>query len=328
MEVSILPLQRTLEVGLGENLLEALRSHQIPISYSCMAGRCGTCRCRVIAGDVQVTGGPDSYFSDMGGRSVLACQTAVIENCVIEIPEVDEVVVHPSKIIKATVVGIESLTHDIRRVRLALSRHFDFSPGQYATLQFTPEHIRPYSMALSSAGAEAEFHIRLVADGRVTSYVASELKVGDAVRLSGPLGTAYLRRKSADPVVCIAGGTGLAPILSILRGMAEAGMWNPIHVYLGVRSSQDVYGIQWLKELQERLPNMMYQVVVASADQSGRYRTGVVTDAVNADLADLSGWRAYIAGAPVMVDAASILLRSKGIESAHIYADAFYSTGV
>ena len=164
MEVSILPLQRTLDVGHGANLLEALLSHQVPISYSCMAGRCGTCRCRIIAGELQVTGNPDNHFPDRGGRSVLACQSAVIENCVIEIPEIDEIVVHPSKVMKTTVVGIENLTHDIKRVRLSLSKRFDFSPGQYAMLQFTPEHVRPYSMALTSEGTEAEFHIRLVAD--------------------------------------------------------------------------------------------------------------------------------------------------------------------
>lgn len=105
-------------------------------------------------------------------------------------------------------------------------------------------------------------------------------------------------------------------------------MWNPIQVYFGVRSPQDVYGIQWLDELQEQLPNMSYQTVVATAAESDRYRTGGVIDAVNADLTELSGWRAYVAGAPVLVEAASILLRNKGVESEHIYADAFYSTGV
>ena len=329
MEISILPLQRTLDVRSGENLLDALRNHQIPVSYSCMAGRCGTCRCRVVSGNVLVAGDADSHSPAAYGQSVLACQATVVEDCVIEIPEVDEIVAHPARIVKSTVVAIEDLTHDIKRVRLALAKPFAFSAGQYASLQFTPEHIRPYSMAVTPGGAqEIEFHIRLVPGGRVTSYVANQLAVGQSVRVSGPLGTAYLRRKYDGPIVCIAGGTGLAPILSILRGMAEAGMRNPVHVYFGVRSSADVYGVGWLDELRDALPELTVHIVVASAQADDPYRTGVVTAAVDEDWSSMSGWRAYVAGAPVMVEAASILLRQKGVEPDHIYADAFYASGV
>jgi ferredoxin-NAD(P)+ reductase (naphthalene dioxygenase ferredoxin-specific) len=328
MEVSILPLQRTLDVRSGDNLLETLRHHQIPVSYSCMAGRCGTCRCRIVSGNVLVTGSPDTNRPATDGQTVLACQATVVEDCVIEIPEVDEIVVHPSKIVKTTVVGIDDLTHDIKRVRLALSKPFAFSPGQYASLQFAPQHVRPYSMAVAAGGDEVEFHIRVVPGGRVTSYVATQLKVGDAVRLSGPLGTAYLRQKTADPIVCIAGGTGLAPILSILRGMADRGATHPVHVYFGARSLRDVYGVAWLDELKARLPNLTVHVVVTSSSEPGLYRMGVVTEAVKHDWDNLKGWRAYVAGAPAMVDASTILLRQKGVAAEHVYADAFYASGV
>lgn len=328
MEVSILPLQRTLAVRSGDNLLEALRNHQIPVSYSCMAGRCGTCRCRIVSGNVLVTGSADTNRPATDGQTVLACQATVVEDCVIEIPEVDEIVIHPSKIVKTTVVGIDDLTHDIKRVRLALSKPFAFSPGQYASLQFAPQHVRPYSMAVAAGGDEVEFHIRIVPGGRVTSYVATQLKVGDSVRLSGPLGTAYLRQKASDPIVCIAGGTGLAPILSILRGMADRGATPPVHVYFGARSPRDVYGVAWLDELKARLPNLTVHVVVTSSGEPGSYRMGVVTEAVKHDWDNLKGWRAYVAGAPAMVDASTILLRQKGIAAEHVYADAFYASGV
>jgi ferredoxin-NAD(P)+ reductase (naphthalene dioxygenase ferredoxin-specific) len=328
MEVSILPLKRVLDAPAGENLLDVLRAHDVPVSYSCMAGRCGTCRCRVVSGNVLVTGAAETNAPAARGQTVLACQTTIVEDCAIELPEVDEIVIHPAKIIKATVAGIEDLTHDIKRVRLALSKPFEFSPGQYATLQFAPQHSRPYSMAVVPNAREVEFHIRLVPGGRTTTYVATQLKVGDVVRLSGPLGTAYLRRKTTDPIVCIAGGTGLAPILSILRGMADEGMANPVHLYFGVRSPDDIYGTHWIDELRERLPSLTAHVVVASAGKSDRYRGGVVTEAVGKDWSSLKGWRAYVAGAPVMVDAASILLRQRGVAAEHIYADAFYASGI
>ena len=98
-------------------------------------------------------------------------------------------------------------------------------------------------MAGLSEDAELEFHVRAVPEGRVSTYVFNTLKVGDTVRVSGPLGTAYLRTRHDGPMLCVAGGTGLAPILAIVRGAIVAGMANPICLYFGVRSHQDLYGL-------------------------------------------------------------------------------------
>ena len=328
MKVTIVPLQRTLDARAGDNLLDVLRANEVPVSYSCMSGRCGTCRCRVASGRVLTAGNAESNAPVNNGEAVLACQTTLVEDCAIEIPEMDEIVVHPAKILKTTVLSIENLTHDIKRLRLKLPKAFEFSPGQYANLQFTPQHVRPYSMAVTQNPHELEFHIRVVPDSRVTSYIANDLKVGDSVRVSGPLGTAYLRRKTDGPIVCIAGGTGLAPILAILRGIEQAEMANDVHVYFGVRSKADVYGEPWLAELQQRVKRMRFHVVVASGKAADDYRSGVVTQAVSDDWRDMKGWSAYVAGAPVMVDAASLLLRQKGVAPERIYADAFHASGV
>jgi len=327
MEIVIEPLHRTLTVHAGANLLEALRQHEIPLSYSCMAGRCGTCRCKVVAGDVLDSGQEVQRPLTASDRYVLACQTTLIGPCTIEIPEPDEVVVHPAKIIKATVTSIEDMTHDIKRLRLRPAKPLEFSPGQYAHLQLTPEHIRPYSMAGLCTDGELEFHVRLVPGGRVTGYIANSLKVGHAVRVSGPLGTAYLRQKHTGPMLCVAGGTGLAPILSIVRGAVDAGMSNPIHLYFGVRSPRDIYGMPWLQELERAHPNLNAHVVVTAGADDAAQRAGLVTDAVEQDWASLEGWRAYLCGAPPMVEAATLLVKSKGIEPERIYADAFYSSG-
>jgi naphthalene 1,2-dioxygenase ferredoxin reductase component len=190
MKVLVQPLRKVIDVEPGGNLLEALRDAQIPISYSCMAGRCGTCRCRVLDGDVLDSGPAEQRPLDACDDCVLACQTFLTEPCTIEVPEPDEIVVHPARTIKATVVTVESLTHDIRRVVLRPTTPIEFSPGQYAQLQFAPEHIRPYTMAGLPDDATLEFHVRVVPDGRVSGYIASAVKPGDTVKLSGPLGTA------------------------------------------------------------------------------------------------------------------------------------------
>src|SRR5512138_2151587 len=301
MEVLIEPMRRVIDVAPGANLLEALRAHRIPLSYSCMAGRCGTCRCKVLDGEVLDGGNDLPRPPDGEGSFVLACQATLTQPCVIEIPEPDEIVVHPARIVKATVVAIEELTHDIRRLVLKPAKPIAFSPGQYVQLQFTPEHVRPYSMAGLADDGEFEFHVRLVPDGRVTGYIAHTLKRGDAVRVSGPLGTAYLRRRHGGPMLCVAGGTGQAPILSIVRGALAAGMRNPIHLYVGVRSPRDVYGLDGLHALQRRHKGLNIDVVVTGGGDPTTQRCGLVTDAIAHDHVDLSDWRAYLCGSPPMV---------------------------
>ena len=325
MEVLIQPLHKVIDVTPGTNLLQALRDAQVPMSYSCMAGRCGTCRCKVVDGEVLDKGGEQQRPLDVGDAYVLACQTFLTEPCTIEIPEPDEIVVHPARIIKATVQSVEPLTHDIRRVVLKPAKPIEFSPGQYAQLQFTPDHVRPYSMAGLATDGTLEFHVRIVPDGRVSGFIANQLEPGDAVKVSGPLGTAYLRRKHEGPMLCVAGGTGLAPILAILRGAIAEGMRNPIHLYFGVRSPRDVYGLDWLMALQRRHPLLEVHVVVTTGGDPREQRCGLVTEAIAQDHRDLAGWRAYLCGSPPMVEATTVLIRQKGINPAHVYADAFYT---
>ena len=327
MDVLVQPLNRVIRVEPGANLLQALQAAQVPMSYSCMAGRCGTCRCRVLDGEVMEGRGEGQGPLDGDGTQVLACQTYLTQPCTIEIPEPDEVVVHPARIVKASVTALEDLTHDIKRLLLRPAKPIEFSPGQYLQLQFTPEHARPYSMAGLCHDGLLEFHVRLVPGGRVTGYIARDLRVGDAVKVSGPLGSAYLRRRHEGPMLCVAGGTGLAPILSIVRGAVAQGLRNPIHLYFGARSPRDVYGLPWLQALQREHPALTTHVVVASGGQPGVQRLGLVTDAIAQDHADLGGWRAYLCGSPPMVEAATLIARRKGIAAGHIHADAFYTQG-
>ncbi len=327
MELVVHPTEQVLQVTPGANLLDVLLKNSVPISYSCMSGRCGTCRCKVINGKLLESGREAKITNPAEGDYVLACTSVLTENCAIEIPEADEIITHPARIIKATLSSIEDATHDIKIIRLRPAKPLSFSPGQYATLQFTPEHSRPYSMAGLCTDEEMEFHIRHVPDGRVTGYLFNQLKVGDSVRVSGPLGTAYLRAKHEGPMVYVAGGTGLAPILSILRGAAGAEMQHPIHLYFGVRSPQDIYGLDQIKALQALLPLLKVDVVVTTDYEGSGMRTGLITEAIAQDIPNFEGWRAYICGAPPMVEAVAALLKQRDIQEQHVYADAFYASG-
>ena len=328
MQLVVAPQNLRLNIQSGQNLLDVLRENAVPISYSCMSGRCGTCRCKVTQGQVQHSG-PENGRPEMDQDAyVLACQSVLTDSCTIEIPDMDEVVVHPAKIIKGTVLAIEELTHDIRRLRIKPAKPMAFSPGQYATLQFTPDHIRPYSWAGLPNDDEMEFHIRQVPGGRVTDYVFSSLKVGDAVRISGPMGTAYLRQKHTGPMLCVGGGTGIAPIVSIVRGAMAADMHNPVHVYFGVRSQEDSYDLERLRRLAQEHGNMTLHVVVATGPVHAGLRSGLVTDAIQQDLPALKNFVGYFCGAPAMVEALSSLAQSLGMPLENIHADAFYPSGI
>ncbi len=327
MDILVQPLNRIIRVAPGANLLEALRAAQVPMSYSCLSGRCGICRCRVIDGEVLDGGSEQQRPLDGMDGAILACQTYVTKPCTIEVPAPEEAVVHRARVAKATVVAIESLAVDIRRLLLKPAKPIAFSPGQYAQVMFTPLHSRPYSMAGLPGDEVLEFHIQLLPKGLVSGYVAGQLKVGDTVKVSGPLGAAYLRQRYTGPILCVAGCTGLAPILSVVRGAVAAGMQNPIHLYFGVRSPRELYGLPWLEHLRELHPSLRVHVVVASGADTATQRPGLVTQAIAQDHASLRGWHAYLRGSPPMVETTTLIALGKGIDPAHIHADAFYMQG-
>jgi len=319
MLLRVQPEGREIAVAPGDNLLDVLRREGVPISHSCLAGRCGTCRCTL--------SGLTPPRAGRGAASVLACQTTLSEDSVVTVPEVDEIVVHPARIIKATVVELDAPTHDVRIVRLKPNRKLSFSAGQYATLRFGNGLARPYSMANVADDELMEFHVRVVPGGLVSGYVAHQLEPGDAVQVSGPLGTAYLRRKHTGPMLCVAGGTGLAPILSIVGSALAAGMTNDIHLYFGVRTPGDVYGLHTLRALEALAGGRLQAHVVVAEPDAGTgaaLRGGMLPDAIRRDLSDCTDWRGYLCGSPGMVDAVGATLAGLGMRDEHIHADAFY----
>lgn len=330
MELLVFPFNRRLHVQPGANLLEQLRAHDVPVSYSCTDGRCGLCRCQVLVGDVLDCGheldNPSTQLDDT--RHVLACQTILTESCTIRILEPEEVVVHPAQAFRATVSGLEKVGREVIRLRLLPPRRFDFSPGQYATLQFAPGLVRPYSMASVNSDRELEFHVAVVDGGHVTPYIADRLRLGDIVRVSGPLGTSFLRRNKCDPMLCVAAGTGLAPVLSIVRGAAATWNATPIHVYYGAQSETELYGADLLRSVASQYANVHVSVAAGTSTRSTDIQHGLIIDRIAATQNDLSDWRGYFFGSPLVVEAATLLVKRLGMRRDRIHGDAFYPSGI
>lgn len=232
---------------------------------------------------------------------------------------------HPARELLCRIAGLTDLTHDIRELRLAIEAGgpFNFCAGQYAKIEFAPGLSRHYSMASTPAEETLVFQLRRTAYGKSGFNIAQELKLGDRLKVSGPLGSSYLRSRHAGPVLLVAGGSGLAPICSILCTLLGRGSGERVALYFGVRSERDVYHERLLADLAAVHGNFSYQIVLSEpCGESGR-RSGLVHQAVAEDVADAAGYTAYLAGPPAMVEAAGELLLGRGAARRDIHADAF-----
>ncbi len=335
LAVSIADTEQSAPAEPGDTVLSALLNHGIGFAYSCQAGNCGTCKCELVSGEILELEYSEHALSvsERARNIVLACRAQVWSDVVVRRLAAEDFVVHPSRILRCRVARISQATHDVLRLGLEVlaGGPFTFSAGQFARLEFAFARgkERDYSMAGAPDDGFLEFHIRVMPEGAVSRRVAQQLNEGDEVRVSGPLGTAYLRAQHEGPMVAIAGGTGLAPIRSIVSTAIAGGFRHPIHLYFGVRAERDIYCEEELAQWQLRHPGLKAHVVLS--EQAGELsdgrlprRRGLVTDAVAADLPDLTGFKVYAAGPPPMVDAASALATSRGVTLRDIHADAFY----
>jgi CDP-4-dehydro-6-deoxyglucose reductase/ferredoxin-NAD(P)+ reductase (naphthalene dioxygenase ferredoxin-specific) len=319
----------------GETVLEAALAQGVPYPHGCRSGNCGACKSRLIAGSVEMA--PYSEFAlteaERAEGLVLACRS-LPQGPGVEMAwlELDEAIAHPLRELGCRVSGLDAMTHDITRVRLKVDDGgpFTFSAGQYAQVGFAAIAPRDYSMANVPArggegNAEIEFHIRHVAGGASSAYAATRLRLGEAVRVQGPYGSSFLRENHTGPIVAIAGGSGLAPIKSIVETALALAMPQPIHLYFGVRAERDLYLEDHFKALAAAHPNLKFVPVLSEPDAPPRRRTGFVHHAVAADIADFDGWKAYVAGPPAMAEAAQTILEGRGMRREDIHADAFYT---
>lgn len=223
------------------------------------------------------------------------------------------------------VVGVEDATHDIRILHMAIEGGaFPFEAGQYARLRFDELPARDYSMASRPGAALLEFHIRNVGDG-ASRYVATRLSAGETVSIEGPFGDAHLRPDHPGPILAIAGGSGLAPMISVVETALAADPARPVHLYFGARDERDVYLERRLRRLEAAHPGFRFVPVLSAPGGPTSRRQGLVGDAVAADFRGFAGFKAYLAGPPAMVEAAIGILRARGLAGEDIHADPFYS---
>src|SRR6267154_820136 len=327
-KVRIAQADRTIDVPTGATILATALDAGISYPFGCQSGNCGACKSHLVKGEVMMEGYSEFALSDeeKARGLILACRAVPWEDSEVAWLEEDDLVVHPRRLLDCKVVGLDDATHDIKRIRLAIASGgpFDFSAGQFASVTFEGCPPRDYSMANVPGDPVLEFHVRQTSGGATSMHVATKLKVGDPVRVEGPFGPSYLREGHRGPIIAIAGGSGMAPITSLVERALQKALPNHISFYFGVRTERDLYLHDHFAALAKKHDNLHFIPVLSEGD-GANVRHGLVHEAVAADFDEFDGCKAYLAGPPVMVEAATKLFEQRGMRRVDIHADAFYT---
>lgn len=313
------------EVGPGETLLQAALRQGIDFPHSCRVGGCASCKCKLVSGQVKELTETGYILSDeeLDAGYILACQSVPRGEISIE---VDLSAAQARRQVRGKVVAQEKLTHDITRLVIQLEQSLPYKAGQYADLQLDnlPQHARSFSFASRpQPDAKVSFFIRKVPGGLLTGQVNDHPLVGQGVTLQGPLGDFHLRPADA-PLLLVAGGSGLAPILALLEEALASGARRPVTLLFGAREERDLYALEAISALaaQWQAP-FRFVPVLSEATLDARWQgaRGLVTERIPELLED--GAHAYLCGPPGMIDSAVALLRERGVPAAQIHADRF-----
>lgn len=328
------PGRRTVPVRAGETLLEAGLRAQVPMPFECRSGGCGVCRATVLAGEVDPGPYQPSALSAQARArgEVLLCCAFAQSDVEIELEEGAALREQALPLLPVTVSGLRLLTHDVMLVELALDdgRQITYEAGQYLNVVLDDGARRSYSFTEASTTTDRiALHIRRQPGGRFSTRVFDAMRVGDRLRIEGPLGEFVLHEPSDKPLIFVAGATGFAPVKSLLEQAFRIGVKRPLHLYWGVRTRRDFY----LTELPERWarehPNFRFVPVLSepSEDDEWNGRTGLVHQAILADFPDLAGCAIYACGSMQMIQTAKPAFMAQGLPDEFCFSDAFTPQG-
>ncbi len=324
--------RRKLSVEGGKSLFATLRDAGIFIPSICGGrGLCGRCRLKVLEGAGKFSPAELRKLSDKerAENVRLSCQVSVENDLSVVIP--DELL--GIKQYESEVTSIRDLTPDIKEVRLKLlsPAEIRFKAGQYIQLRIPPYDqikepvYRPYSIASSpSCGSEIELEIRYVPNGISTTYVHKRMKVGERISVIGPDGDFCLRDSDTD-IIFIAGGSGMAPIRSILLDMAGRKSSRVASYFFGAKAKRDLFLVEEMQELEKSLPYFKFIPALSDPQPGDEWsgETGLITEVVSRHLDKAGRVEAYLCGSPLMIDACVKVLKAKGVPEELIFHDKF-----
>ncbi|WP_236792847.1 NADH:ubiquinone reductase (Na(+)-transporting) subunit F [Amycolatopsis sp. GM8] len=333
------PVGIEIEVDEDQTILRAAAEQGVMLMHGCKEGQCASCKSFILDGDdvehdrYSTFALPD-FEKDEG--YTLLCRAHAYEDLTIELLNYDEEMIHSGLPIQEAVVEVVSndhVTHDMRHlvVRLVEPETLKFFPGQYLDFSVPgTEETRSFSMANTNAreGGRLEFVIKVYPDGLFSNFLDTRLRAGDRLEVTGPFGVFTLRDNPEARLVFVGGGAGMAPILALLRSMAERGIDRKTTFYYGARRRKDLCFEEELRALEEKLADFRYVPALSEPDsEDWDGETGLITDVLRRREADLDGADAYVCGPPPMVEAALELLPALGVADKRVFYDKFTTTG-
>ncbi|MGA9857198.1 MAG: 2Fe-2S iron-sulfur cluster binding domain-containing protein [Solirubrobacteraceae bacterium] len=332
--VRLEPVGIEFEVDEDETVLRGAFRQGLMLMHGCKEGQCAACKSFLLDGEVDLDKYSNFALNDYEKEEgwTLLCRAHAMSDLEVELINYDEEVLRSGIALKTQTMRVqanEALTHDIRRLVLSGDEALTFKPGQYVDITIPgSEDVRSFSMA-NLPGGELEFMIKVYPDGKFSSLLSSGgLKEGDEVEVTGPYGVFTLRDKSERPLLFVGGGAGMAPILALLRAMAEKGTERPAVFYYGARGPRDLFVLEELADLEQRLPNFRFVAALSDCpeDEEWEGERGLITDVVIRSEKELGEVDAYLCGPPPMVDAALAALDQGGVPESRIYYDKFTTT--
>ena len=328
--VRIEPHGRTLRVSAAQSVLEAALAAGLNLPHSCKSGHCSSCRARLVRGEIRYPAGQPPGISAQEAQSgqILLCQARALSDLTVEARLIASVTDVEIKTLPCRIARLTPLAPDVMQVwlRLPAVERLRFHAGQYLDVLLEGGRRRSFSIASPPHDSELiELHVRRVSGGGFTERLfGSELTVGSLLRIEGPVGQ-FSYREGTGPLLMVAGGTGFAPLKSMLRHVLETGIRRRIHLYWGARHTRDVYEEAQVLEWVRRHPPFAFTAVLseATAAEAAHHRAGFVHDAVLADYPDLAGFEVYAAGPPAMIEAMRTSFPRQGLPAERLYFDSF-----
>jgi toluene monooxygenase electron transfer component len=322
------------ECAPDDTILRAGLRSGFGMPYECNTGNCGTCKVELVSGVVESAwpAAPGLGERDRAKNRVLACQSHPTSDCAIKVrlrPE--NVLAYRPARFRATLAGTRDLTHDLREFRFKVDGAPGFLPGQYALFALPGvTGLRTYSMSnVDDGSGEWHFMVKRMPGGIGTATLFDKVPVGSSLDLDGPYGLAYLRTESPRDLLCVGGGSGLAPILSVVRGaIREPALADrQIHVFYGARTVRDLCGQDELSTLPGYGTRIHYQAVVSNPEPGDEWTgpTGYVHEIVKARFGDrFKDLECYFAGPPAMAEAVQRMFMDARVPFPQVHFDSFY----
>lgn len=310
---------QSVELAPGETVLEGLLRSGVEVPNSCRAGVCQSClmRSRKAAVPESAQAGLKDTLRQQGYFLACLCR-----------PQCDlEVESGQGAAIPAMIAGLKPLSETVLEVRVVPEQPLEFRAGQYITLLRADGLSRSYSIANLPGEGHLELHVRRIPDGRMSGWLFDEAEAGTRVAIHGPAGSCfYVPGREEQPLLLAGTGSGLAPLLGILRDAIARGHRGPIWLYHGAVTASGLYLRQELASMGRAHPHVQYRPVVLQGGEAEGLTTGAIDRVVVGEHPKLAGWRTFLCGDPGIVRSLQKTVFLAGTASKDIHADPFLGT--